>query len=98
MIDSMPLSELAREITAGSVRLAAATAARLSPSSTSAAPVRASASGPARTGYPDGEPPLPEAMQVNGERIDLAYVVGVLMGNRDLSRRLAAESGAQLTG
>ena len=48
--------------------------------------------------YPDGEPPLPEAMHVNGERINLAYVVGVLMGNRDLARRLAEQSGAQLTG
>jgi hypothetical protein len=32
-------------------------------------------------------------MHVNGERIDLRYVVGVLMGNRDLARRLAAERG-----
>jgi hypothetical protein len=31
-------------------------------------------------------------MDVNGERIDLAHVVGVLMGNRDLERRLAAEA------
>jgi hypothetical protein len=30
-------------------------------------------------------------MQVNGERIDVRYVVGVLMGNRDLVRRLAGE-------
>jgi hypothetical protein len=29
----------------------------------------------------------------NGERMDLRYVVGVLMGNRDLLRRLAAEQG-----
>jgi hypothetical protein len=31
-------------------------------------------------------------MQVNGERMDMRYVVGVLMGNRDLERRLAAEA------
>lgn len=46
--------------------------------------------------FPTGEPPLPDAMKVNGERMDTAYVVGVLMGNRDLARRLAAESGAQV--
>ena len=43
--------------------------------------------------FPGGEPPLPEAMPVNGERMDVRYVVGVLMGNRDLVRRLAAEAG-----
>jgi hypothetical protein len=43
--------------------------------------------------FPNGEPPLPDAMHVNGERMDMAYVVGVLMGNRDLVRRLAAETG-----
>jgi hypothetical protein len=43
--------------------------------------------------FPAGEPELPEAMHVNGERMDLRYVVGVLMGNRDLTRRLAAETG-----
>ena len=42
--------------------------------------------------FPDGSPPLPDAMHVNGERMDLAHVVGVLMGNRDLERRLAAEA------
>jgi hypothetical protein len=41
--------------------------------------------------FPGGEPPLPDAMPVNGERIDVRYVVGVLMGNRDLVRRLAGE-------
>jgi hypothetical protein len=43
--------------------------------------------------FPDGEPALPAAMHVNGERMDVRYVVGVLMGNRDLARRLAAEQG-----
>ncbi|MGZ4540396.1 MAG: DUF222 domain-containing protein [Blastococcus sp.] len=42
--------------------------------------------------FPDGSPPLPDAMLVNGERIDMRYVVGVLMGNRDLERQLAAEA------
>jgi hypothetical protein len=32
-------------------------------------------------------------MHVKGERIDVRYVVGVLMGNRDLVRCLAAELG-----
>ena len=31
-------------------------------------------------------------MQANGERMDLRHVVGVLMGNRDLERRLVAEA------
>ncbi|CCG05009.1 protein of unknown function [Blastococcus saxobsidens DD2] len=31
-------------------------------------------------------------MHVNGERMDMAWVVGVLLGNRDLRRRLAAEA------
>jgi hypothetical protein len=42
--------------------------------------------------FPDGLPPLPDAMHVNGERMNMAYVVGVLMGNRDLERRLATEA------
>jgi hypothetical protein len=41
--------------------------------------------------FPGGEPTLPDAMHVNGERMDVRYVVGVLMDNRDLVRRLAAE-------
>jgi hypothetical protein len=43
--------------------------------------------------FPGGEPPLPDVMPVNGERMDVRYVIGVLMGNRDLVRRLAAEQG-----
>ena len=31
-------------------------------------------------------------MPVNGERMDIRYAVGVLMGNRDLVRRLTAEA------
>jgi len=42
--------------------------------------------------FPEGPPPLPDAMHVNGERMDMRHVVGVLMGNRDLERRLAAEA------
>ncbi|WNV75921.1 hypothetical protein [Geodermatophilus sp. DSM 44513] len=44
--------------------------------------------------FPAGEPDLPDAMPVNGERMDLRYAVGVLMGHRDFVRRLAAEAGA----
>ncbi len=40
--------------------------------------------------FPDREPDLPDALHVNGEPMDLAYVVGVLLGNRDLERRRAA--------
>jgi hypothetical protein len=43
--------------------------------------------------FPAGEPELPESLPAGGERMDVRYVVGVLMGNRDLVRRLAAESG-----
>jgi hypothetical protein len=43
--------------------------------------------------FPTGEPPLPDGMHVNGERMDVRYVVGVLMGNRDLVRRLTTEAG-----
>lgn len=42
--------------------------------------------------FPDGEPPLPDAMPTGGERMDVRYVVGVLMGNRDLVRRLETEA------
>ncbi|MGY2003840.1 hypothetical protein [Blastococcus sp. SYSU DS1024] len=42
--------------------------------------------------FPEGAPPLPDAMRAGGERMDMAWAVGVLMGNRDLRRRLAAEA------
>lgn len=42
--------------------------------------------------FPDQRPDLPDAMHVNGEPMDLAYVVGVLLANRDLERRLATEN------
>lgn len=50
------------------------------------------AAGMATVLFPDGPPPLPDAMHVNGERLDMAHAIGVLMGNRDLRRRLAAEA------
>jgi hypothetical protein len=37
-------------------------------------------------------------MHVNGERIDLRHVVSVLMGHRDVVRRLEAEVGTAPTG
>jgi hypothetical protein len=45
--------------------------------------------------FPDGEPPLPESLQERFDRMDLRYAVGVLMGNRDLARRLAVEAGVR---
>ncbi len=42
--------------------------------------------------FPGGQPELPEAMHVNGERMDLDHVVWVLLHQRDLQRRLAAEA------
>ncbi|RBY84264.1 HNH endonuclease signature motif containing protein [Blastococcus sp. TF02A-26] len=52
--------------------------------------------GPASIGrllFADAEPELPDALHVNGERMDLHHVVWALLGHRDLVRRLAAESG-----
>jgi hypothetical protein len=42
--------------------------------------------------FPGRRPDLPDTMPVNGEPMDLAYVVGVLLANRDLERRLATEN------
>lgn len=42
--------------------------------------------------FPDGHPELPDGMHVNGERMDLDHVVWVLLHQRDLQRRLAAEA------
>ncbi|MGY2129978.1 DUF222 domain-containing protein [Blastococcus sp. SYSU DS0617] len=42
--------------------------------------------------FPGGAPELTSTMHVNGERMDLAHVVWVLLANRDLQRRLAAEA------
>jgi hypothetical protein len=55
-------------------------------------PARASAR-LSRVLFPDGEPALAETLQERSERMDLAWAIGVLMGNRDLTRRLAAEAG-----
>ncbi|MGY1716459.1 DUF222 domain-containing protein [Geodermatophilus sp. SYSU D01106] len=44
---------------------------------------------------PGGDRQLPGTLAVGGERMDLGYVVGVLLGNRDLERRLAAERGGR---
>ena len=62
---------------------------------TAAAPVEATpAASMSRLLFPDRAPDLLDAMHVNGEPMDLAYVVGVLLANRDLERRLAAENRA----
>jgi hypothetical protein len=43
---------------------------------------------------PDGEPQgLPDSLEAGGERMSLDWAVGVLIQNRDLDRRLAAEGG-----
>jgi hypothetical protein len=70
------------------------------------APGNASTGGGAGTGgasitsllFPGAPPDLPEAMHVNGERMDLEWVVWTLLHQRDLARRLAAEAaGGGLT-
>jgi hypothetical protein len=60
----------------------------------------ATAAGPTREAtrlsrvlFPDGEPTLADALQERYDRMDLRFAIGVLMGNRDLTRRLAAETG-----
>jgi hypothetical protein len=47
--------------------------------------------------FPDGEPTLADTLQERHYRMDLRFAIGVLMGNRDLARRLAAEAGVPLT-
>jgi hypothetical protein len=46
--------------------------------------------------FPHGEPPLPDAMHVNGEPMSIAYAVSVLIGHRDFVRRMAAETGVAM--
>jgi hypothetical protein len=46
--------------------------------------------------FPDGQPDLPAGMHVNGERMDLDHVVWVLLHQRDLRRRLAAEAAGRV--
>jgi hypothetical protein len=48
--------------------------------------------------FPDGEPALADSLQERYDRMDLRFAVGVLMQNRDLTRRLSAEAGVPLTG
>jgi hypothetical protein len=48
--------------------------------------------------FPDGEPPLADTFRDRYDRMDLRYAIGVLMTNRDITRRLAAEAGVPLTG
>ncbi|MGY1605911.1 DUF222 domain-containing protein [Geodermatophilus sp. SYSU D00700] len=45
---------------------------------------------------PRQESDQPGSLAGGGERMDLGYVVGVLLGNRDLERRLAAERAGRL--
>ena len=48
--------------------------------------------------FPDGPPDLRNTIQDHYDRMDLRYAIGVLMDNRDLVRRLAAEAGVSPTG
>ena len=48
--------------------------------------------------FPDGEPALDDVRQERYDRMDLRFAIGVLMGNRDLARRLAAEAGSPASG
>lgn len=48
--------------------------------------------------FPAGEPALGDSLQERYDRMDLPWAIGVLMSNRDLTRRLAAEAGVPATG
>ena len=43
-------------------------------------------------------PPLADTLQEYYDRMDLPWAIAVLMGNRDLTRRLTAEAGVPATG
>jgi hypothetical protein len=47
---------------------------------------------------PGGGGHLPDRLQEHHDRMDLQYAVDVLMGNRELLRRLAAEAGTASPG
>ena len=47
--------------------------------------------------FPGGEPPdLLNTLEAGRERMDMAWAVSVLMDNRDLARRLAADPSLAL--
>ena len=48
--------------------------------------------------FPDGETALDDSREQRYDRMDLSFAIGVLMGNRDLARRLAAEAGVPASG
>jgi hypothetical protein len=48
--------------------------------------------------FPDGPADLPHTIQDHYDRMDLRYAIGVLMDNRDLVRRLAADAGVPAIG
>ncbi|WP_236825456.1 MULTISPECIES: HNH endonuclease signature motif containing protein [unclassified Blastococcus] len=48
--------------------------------------------------FPEGPPDLPAAGPAPYERLDMHWAIGVLMGNRDLLRRLDAEGRSPLGG
>lgn len=60
-----------------------------------AAPLSASAESDRldRILFPDGAPPRPESREAHYDRMDMAWAISVLMGNRDVVRRREAERG-----
>lgn len=48
--------------------------------------------------FPAGPPEPPTPGPAPHERLDMAWAIAVLMGNRDLVRRLVAEGATPLTG
>jgi hypothetical protein len=74
-------------------RSAALVERRQSARPAAAPPPAAEATDLARVLFPHGEPDLGDILQERYDRLDLRFAIGVLMGNRDLARRLAAEGG-----
>lgn len=61
-------------------------------------PVPTANAGIDRVLFPAGPPELPAAAPAPYERLDMHWAIGVLMGNRDLLRQLAAEGRSPLGG
>ncbi len=92
-----PLDELAgrrppSEVEQGSCRVTSLDAPRRRRRPTASARAALGSAGMARVLFPGGEPPaLPDSLESGGERMSMAWAVSVLMDNRDVARRLAAD-------
>jgi hypothetical protein len=102
-IGVQPLDDIAgrrpgSEAERGSCRVTSLDASRRRRGRTVARPAAAlTCADVARVLFPAGEPAaLPETLESGGERMNVAWAVGVLMDNRDVARRLAADPALAL--